>query len=58
LYLCSSCDISCYTCNGPNSNECTSCSPGTFLHNNECHSNCPTQYCYFFKKKKLNNNLK
>lgn len=37
----SMCDASCYTCNGPNSNNCTSCySPTSLQSDGTCASNC------------------
>ena len=42
---CPPCDDSCATCNGPNTDDCTSCEPGFVLVNGECkqcHDNCLT----------------
>ena len=36
LILCSPCDVSCYTCNGPTPNDCLSCLPGVTLFQGKC----------------------
>lgn len=36
------CDSTCQTCNDPNSNNCTSCTPGLYLVGTLCIITCPT----------------
>ena len=45
--ICAPCDIACSNCTGPNSNQCSSCSPEYFQHpssSTTCLSSCPNGY--------------
>ncbi|EAR81822.3 REJ domain protein, partial (macronuclear) [Tetrahymena thermophila SB210] len=42
--LCQSCDISCASCDGKDSNNCLSCYPNSFLYNKSCVSLCPNGF--------------
>lgn len=42
--VCSSCDISCYTCEGLTELDCTSCNYPQNLYNGSCVSKCPSGY--------------
>lgn len=44
--LCKPCDPGCENCFGPESNNCTSCPPGEFLHpgTQTCSASCPEAY--------------
>ncbi|KAL4476414.1 hypothetical protein ABPG74_010147, partial [Tetrahymena malaccensis] len=41
---CKSCHSSCQSCNGPQNNQCQSCSGSTFLYQNQCFNACPDGY--------------
>lgn len=45
-YLCKECHTDCFTCFGPQKNQCLSCYSSYFLFQNDstCYKNCPTHY--------------
>ncbi|CAD8214253.1 unnamed protein product [Paramecium pentaurelia] len=43
-FNCYNCNYKCKTCSGPNSNQCLSCKPKSYLKNNECIKQCYPQF--------------